>query len=43
MIAMRVVQASIHQIINMVPMGNSLMAAALAVSMGLLMSGSSML
>ena len=43
MIAVRVVEASIDQIINMVPMGNSLMAAALAMSMGFLMSGSAML
>jgi hypothetical protein len=42
MIAMRVVEASIDQIIDMVPMGNSLMAAARAMSMRL-KSGSAML
>ena len=43
MIAMRVVQASIDQIVDMVPMGNGLMAACRAMSMRLLMSGSAML
>ncbi len=43
MIPMRVVQASIDQIINMVPMGNRVMAAARAVPMRLIMSGSAML
>jgi hypothetical protein len=43
MIAMRVVQATIDEIINMIPVGNSLMAAARAVPMLLLMSGSAML
>jgi hypothetical protein len=43
MIAMRVVQASIDQIINMVAVGNSLMATARAMWMRLLMSGSAML
>ena len=43
MIAVRVVQASIDQIINMIPVGNSLMAAARAMPMLGLMSRSAML
>jgi hypothetical protein len=42
MIAMRVVQASIDQIINMIPVGNSFMAAVRAMPMFLIMSGSAM-
>jgi hypothetical protein len=43
MIAMRVVQASVDKIINMIPVGNSFMAAARAMPMFLIMSGSAML
>jgi hypothetical protein len=43
MIAMRVVQASIDQIINMIPVGNRLMTAARAMPMLVIMSGSAML
>jgi hypothetical protein len=43
MIAVRMVQASIDQIINMIPVGNGLMAAARAMPMLGLMSRSSML
>ena len=43
MVAMRMVQASIDQIINMVPVGNRLMAASWAMPMRLIMSGSAML
>ena len=43
MIAVRVVQASIDQIINMTPVGNSLMATARAMLMLRIMPGSAML
>lgn len=43
MIAVRVMQASVDQIINMIPMGNSLMTAARTMPMRLVMSGSPML
>ena len=42
-IAVRVVEASVNQVINVVAMRNRLMAAARAMAMRLIMSGSTML